>query len=170
MEGIGKEALETAIMSADLTRHHIPIDVEEFKEMSDETKQWVSILRDEFSGLKAWLTGPDGSGGVLDGIKEDLNMLERGQKQIEEQLSSIVNTQLRDRAEIEAKVDRVKHDVNNLGEKVRDNRDRIEGHCLDVEREKEAELKTRRFRVEVWVPVIAAIIGPLVIALILGGI
>jgi hypothetical protein len=144
--------LETAIMSADLTLEHIPIEVEEEKKMPDDTKQWLNMLRDEFSSLKGWLAGSEGQGGVLNDIKDDLVNLERGQRQIEDKLSSMVNTQIRDKAEADAKIAEVKADVNAVGNIAREAKAGLASHCEDYE-------SKRRFRWELLLGIFGVLAG-----------
>ena len=156
--------LETAINSADLTRHHIPVEVEEERHIvGDDTKVWVNLMREEFAGMKAWLSGPDGQSGVLASIKDHLEKLEKGQRQIEDQLSCMASVQIRDKAELDAKIVGVKNDVDSVGNLARGARKAIDDHIEDSE-------ELRRFHWEQALGISGAIVGVagVVIGLLLG--
>jgi hypothetical protein len=127
--------LYTDIMAADLTRQHIPVEVETVPNDGD-IKIWVTMMREEFAGLKSVLFGQDGHGGFLPDIKAGLEKLSKGQDLLEDQISSMVNTQLRDKAELEAKVQSVRSDLNSVGEIARSARHELENHCEDMVRRK----------------------------------
>lgn len=149
---MANNALETAIMSADLTRHHIPIEVEEIKVAGEKDNVMQQMLRSEFDGLKSWLVGPDGHGGVLDGIKEELSELKTGQRQIEDQQTTMITAQIRDRADLEALIAINKNDINEVGTIARGARDSLKHHCDDM-------ADKRRFRIEMAAPYIALVIA-----------
>jgi len=147
-------SLKDDIMSADLSKHHIPLQTKEIsvKEV-DENATWLRLMREEFAGLKAWLSGPDGQhGGILREIKDDLEHLDAGQSQIEGQITTLVNVQIRDKAELDAKIMSVKNDVDSVGLIARDARETITDHV--------DEMKTmRNFKIEQTIAVLGVVAG-----------
>ncbi len=148
------EDLESDILVADLGRHHIPITTEEvgLKEHEDNAT-WLRMMREEFAGLKAWLSGPDGQhGGILQEIKDDLAGLDTGQRQIEGQITTLVNVQIRDKAELDAKILSVKNDVDNVGVIARSANETISDHVDEMK-------SMKKFKIEQTVAVLGVVAG-----------
>jgi hypothetical protein len=146
-------------MSADLTRHYIPVEVEEIKEMAPTEANRITRLemqfnefREKFSTFMGALRGDDGQGGLLPEIKQSLEELKVGQRQMEDQMSTMASTQIRDRADLEALINGNKNDINAVGEIARTNRENLKGHCEDME-------DRRKFRIEMAAPYIALVVA-----------
>lgn len=157
------ERLDNAIMSANLTRQHIPVDVEEEERKVDDSRVWLTMMREEFLILKTELSGSDGKGGILGEIKDDVSKLEKVNHHIDEKLSTLITAQIRDKAELDSKIVNVKSDIDKVGNIARGARDIIDTHIEEAE-------ELRRFRWEQLFGIVGAIVGVsgIVIGLLLG--
>ena len=138
-----KERLETAILSETLSRDAIPIEVKEYTKVpeNNEIKTWVNLMREQFAALNGVLFGQEGQGGFLPDIKTDLSGLKTDIHQIDEQLSTLVGVQIRDKADLEAKIALNKNDIDSLGDVARGTREDLVEHCKSFE-------SSRRFKWE----------------------
>lgn len=123
--------LETAIMSADLTRHHIPIETEEEKRVGDDKEKQQDFLigqiQSDLSSLSGHLFGANGSKGVLERIEDSLNGVLKGQEEIKDDISCMNNQHLADVARIEAKTRENEKDINKVADMIRAKKKRWEG-------------------------------------------
>jgi hypothetical protein len=120
------------IMTADLRNHYIPVTVEGETLAENNNSAWIGLMQQEFASLKGVLFGESGQGGIFPEIKAALEKLDRGQDQLEDQISCMANTQIRDKAEIEARIAEVKTDLEKIGSIARGARDGLADHLKDV--------------------------------------
>lgn len=164
MKAIERDGLTVseAINSADLNGNTAgPLAHTEYRVATEKNELIIDMLRSEFDGLKSWLTGPDGRGGILDEMRDDLKSLEQGQRQIEERLSTTAVTQMADKAALEAQISSVKNDVDNVGDIARAARDNLVSHCDDIESRGRFKIETLLTVVSVCIAAAAVIVAVL---------